>query len=321
MAEHRPSAPFDDAELRERLGRFASAGATASQYGPVPGIPAIRARAQRRRAIVAGASALAAAVVSAGVAGAAGWSDDQAASSPAGPAPVVSPTTPTESPTTEPTVAPPPTTAPPTSSRPPTTQAPSREVPTTIPADLRLPHEGITEHGYTWVEGDANGALCLGPAVTELPGYDSVTDSRHIRLQALELAEDEELMVLESADAAVELIAHIRSAAMACPAVYGDPDETQVTRVTELDGSWGEGLLVALSFRNSGDDVPPDAYVGGHMVGVIRTGSAVALVSTTGEGFKGVSADGETYQPVVAQVRASLDEIASQLCVFTQAGC
>ena len=367
MADHRPSQPADDAQLRKRLSSLGASAGAAAASRPSPGMSDVRARARRRRgAVVGGASALAAAVISIGVVGASDWGRDDA-QPPAGPTPSLSalpaptatttaepvPTTepvptptvqaPTSAPpaststapssappastSTAPTSAPPastttaPTSAPPasTTTAPTSTQSPARPVPTTIPDDLRLPHEGETEDGVPWVEGEVSGNLCDSTSLPQLPGYASVTDSRHISHDAFEQGRDEELLVLQSAEAAVQLMAQVRSAAQACPSVYGDPDEQTVSRVEPLSGAWGEGILVRSSFRNEG--APPDAYVGGGAVAIIRTGSAIALVSGGGEFSQGVRPDGEPSEPIDPAFRAGVDDMAELLCVFTEAGC
>ena len=330
MVDHRSSLPGDDAHLRERLSGLAASAADGAPH-PKHGMFDIRARARRRQgAVMGGASALAVAVISVAVVGVTGSGGD-GAQPPAGPSPSLSASpAPTATTTADPVptseAVPTPTSQAPTSTQPaptgtaPTsTPSPARQVPTTIPDDLRLPHEDVTDDGVPWVEGEASGNLCDRTSVPQLPGYASVTDSRHISYDAYEQSRSEELLVLQSAEAAVQLMAQIRSAAQACPSVYGDPNEQTVTRVEPLSGAWGEGVLVRYSFRNEGG--PPDAYVGGGAVAVIRTGSAIALVAGGGEFSQGVRPDGEPSEPIDPAFRAGVDDMAALLCVFTEAGC
>ena len=186
-----------------------------------------------------------------------------------------------------------------------TTADPDAPVPTTIPAGLTLPAEG--EEGWT------SQGWSYAPCGSQVSAA-GASDFRRIAFNGPEDSRNQSLLVFPTEDAAVAYLATMQAAAEACAGPGDGLADTPAVSVGTVDGDWDSSLMVVLSYP-----VPEGGYSpGGDYTLAARTGSAVAVSGGYAEWPPGYP----TPAPAaVAAYRAALDELAPQLCAFTDDGC
>ncbi len=232
-----------------------------------------------------------------------------------------SPTTPATSPETTPTTsaAPTTTTASPTttaSSTTSTTTAAPVPGPTTIPADLRLPHEGEPADGdfSAWEETDWEYQPC-STRTAAYPSFERAGDVRNLLRTGPEYSTSETLVVFRTTSDAEAFMGELRAAGAPCPT--SDADGPTRSSITPVEGDWGDGFVHALAYEYL--DAPGSTAASAYLMAV-RQGRAVVMTTVGGEFVAPVQGD-EPAPAAIAELRATPDAIASQLCVFTEAGC
>ena len=141
------------------------------------------------------------------------------------------------------------------------------------------------------------------------------SDFRRIAFDGPEDSRTQSLLVFPTEDAAVAYLATMQAAAAGVRRSGRRPRRHPGRRrVQTVDGDWDASLMVVLSYP-----VPEGGYSpGGDYTLAARTGSAVAVSGGYAEWPPGYP----TPAPAaVAEYRAALDELAPQLCVFTDDGC
>lgn len=272
---------------------FADTGAWAERHTDLPGPDRARRTARRRStATVAGAAVLTLLAVVGGVVGVSRL-DGPPATAPA--APSLAPSSLAPSSLTE----------------------PPRPVPTAIPDDLPLgPPPSDDGEVATRDVDDLPVDVCPGEGI---PGVDAAVDRRYRLTTGPEFATGTGLLVFADADGAVAFLGGLRTAAQRCAEGVPRPEGgTRSIRSEPLPGAWGEGVtLLLLDVPTPGGDDQP--VVGSYLL-VVRTGSAVALRSTSGE-YLSDTAPAAPSPDVVALERRPLDALAPRLCLWTVASC
>ena len=197
------------------------------------------------------------------------------------------------------------TSSPTASGSPSATEEPDAPVPTTIPAGLTLPAEG--DDGWT-----ARG-WSYAPCGTQVSAA-GTSDFRRIASEGPEDSRSQSLLVFPTEDAAVAYLATLEAAAQECAGPGDGLTDTPAVGVQTVDGDWDDSLLVVLSYPVAGGGYSP----GGDYTLAARTGSAIAVSGGYAEWPPGYPTPAPT---AVAEYRAALDELAPQLCVFTDDGC
>ena len=188
----------------------------------------------------------------------------------------------------------------------------------TLPADVRLLHEGVGASGDTtaW-EPTPWGYGCPGfvPTWTSLA---SLTASRSIQASAPEWGASETLLVFGSDADARLFLDEIRATTAACARGGDDPESRTRAASDAFDGAWDDGLALRVWEEHSPDGGATWVQRPGASLGlVVRRGRAVAL-STQGGEFLG---DTWANPEVVAGTRQAIDAVVPTLCSFTAQGC
>ncbi len=275
---------------------------------------------RRRTLLIALAAVLAVLVaVAVGVALALTGGDDDVTTSPTTPPPSSVTASPTDSPTDAPTVTETTTSAAVTSAAPTTSTAPPAAPtpgPTTIPSDLRLPHEGEPADGdfSAWEETDWEYQPC-STRTSAYPSFDRAGQVRHIVRTGPEYASSETLVVLRTTGDAEAFMGELRAAGAPCPT--SDADGPTRASITPVDGNWGDGFVHALAYEYL--DAPGSTAASAYLMAV-RHGRAVVMTTVGGEFVAPVQGN-QPAPAAVAELRATPDALASQLCLYTEAGC
>ncbi len=266
---------------------------------------------QRRRRLQVAAGLLALAVVGGalGVAIAIAANDDDPSTAETTPSGTSSspdtstsePTTPSETTTTTTTTAQ--TTAP----------APG---PTTIPADLSLPHEGAPADGdfSAWEEADWSYDPCSARTAA-YPSFERAGQARHIVQTGPEFEASETLIVMRTTADAEAFMGELRAAGAPCP--VNDADGPTRASITPVDGDWGDGFVHAVAYEYL--DAPGTTAASAYLMAV-RHGRAVVMTTVAGEFVAPVQGD-QPAPAAVEELRATPDTIASKLCIYTEEGC
>ncbi len=194
---------------------------------------------------------------------------------------------------------------------------PPTGVPTTVPDDLDLGFEPLTDPDFRL---SSLPTLPTGICGDEaLPGIDAATDQLVQQVTGPEYGDARGLAVFPDADAAVAFMTGLQAEAASC--ATGVPLAVGGTRevVQEpLPGPWATGLTIWLfNVPYPGGD--PQPVVGSHLY-VARVGSAVAMAFRTGEYL--VFDRPYTIDPgTVALDRVALDTLRPQMCRWTVEGC
>lgn len=263
---------------------FADTGAWAERHSDLPGPHRARRTARRRStATVAGAAVLTLLAVVGGVVGVSRLDG-------------------------------PPTTAP---AAPSSVTGLPQPVPARIPDDLPLgPAPSDDGEVATRDVPELPVDVCPGEGI---PGVDAAVDRRYRLTTGPEFATGTGLLVFADADGAVAFLGGLRTAAQRCAEGVPRPEGgTRSIRREPLPGAWGEGVtLLLLDVPTPGGDYQP--VVGSYLL-VVRTGSAVALRSSSGE-YLSDTAPAAPSPDVVALERRPLDALAPRLCLWTVASC
>jgi len=188
-------------------------------------------------------------------------------------------------------------------------------VPTAIPAELRLPHEGAGPEGDLsgWDERPWNLQTCVARAAS-YPGV-TASDERTIEAGGPNLSRTESLVVAPDLAAAQDVVQEVAGAMAPCP--VGTDDGQTTAAQTGVQGSWDEAVLYSLAYgRGEAAGIVADTLY----VLVARTGNAVVVTTLGGAGALPPGPDGPDPS-VLATLRQAPDDLAPQLCEFGSQGC
>lgn len=320
----------DHDDLSQRLHSLAS---DAAQCTSLPGAPELRKRANRRRTVTVAVVSLATASVIVG-----GWAVATAENGPQSlqPAGPTSPTSAGAPSSTTPTTGEASTTA--TAGGPTPTAPTGGPWVTTIPADVKLPHQGVAGDADSsdWAPDPSQRSWRLLPCL-EQKGYPSdaaQTDRRSILQSGPEFASAEQLALYPDAVAAAIAIEEMQASLTGCAEQLGEPDRYGDT----YNRYWGTRPAELPSQSGSPDDdlrSPDDAFhawswfrmrnsqgqetgrLGGEFFTVARAGNAIYLTMAGGESDYSNSSDVDRM--AAAQAREAA-RFMPTLCRFAGPG-
>lgn len=315
----------DHDELAQRIHNLAG---DASQRTSLPGAPELRRRANRRSTVTVVAASLATASVVIG-----GWAvaaPDYGGQSlqPASPSTSTSAGVPSS---TTATAQEPPTPPPTGSAASPTAEPPSDGWVTTIPANVKLPHEGVEAEGSDdgpWKPDPSEPSWRLQPCLDQ-DGYPSdaaQTDRRSIMATGVEYALAEQLALYPDAATAAKAVQEMRDALATCAAQPGKPDrygdtydnfaDSTPSPVAAMSGV-DEAFHAFTWYRMYNEQGQETGRLGGQFVTVVQVGNAIYLSMRSGESdYSDRSQVGRTAEEQDRETR----EFVPTLCTFAPKG-
>lgn len=318
----------DHDELGQRLHNLAS---DASQRASLPGAPELRNRANRRSTVSVVTASLAAAGVVVG-----GWavaSPENRAErlQPASPNPSTSAGVPsgTTAPAQEPPTPPPTGSA---ASR--TAEARTGGWVTTIPANVKLPHEGVEAEGSDdgpWKPDPSEPSWRLQPCrdQEDYPSDAAQTDRRSIIATGIEYAYAEQLALYPAGATAAQAVDEMRDALASCAAQPGKPDRFGDTydyfsgsRPSDVAAMPGvdEAFHAFNWYRMYNEQGQETGRLGGEFMTIVRVGNAIYLHMSSGESDYSKRSQ---VNDLSAQHDEPIREFVPTLCTFAaqDSGC